>query len=68
MPTVLHEAQRTLCQGINSKIITQRKLTESEFVILQLSEFFPAFWKEQGSIFKFLLLKILLVLVPTHIW
>lgn len=67
LPTVLSEAQHTVCQGINSEIIAQRRLTESAFVILQLSEFFPVHWEEHGSIFRFLLLKTLFVLVPTHI-
>lgn len=67
LPTVLSEAQHTPCQGINSDIITQRRLTESVFVILQLSEFFPVHWEEHGSTFRFVLLKTLFVLMPTYI-
>lgn len=68
LPTVLPEAKHTPCQGVNSDIITQRGLTESVSVILQLSEFFPVHWEEHGSTFSFLLLKMLFVLMPTHIW
>lgn len=50
---------------INSGSITQRKLMESEFVVLQLSEFFSVCWKEHGSIFKFLLLKMVIVIMST---
>lgn len=53
---------------INSESITQRKPMESEFVVLQLSESFPVCWKEHGSIFNFLLLKMLFVHAPTIIW